>query len=142
MSADNYKPTAGPVAFSGCAITDGTKDIARVYQPAGMSADEFMANGAFISAAFNVYTETGMTPRQLHGSLLQFVGCEAELRRQYRQLAELRDELLSHLRIMCGKFEGRMGDWENPEFHDEYNAAIAIIAKCEATKPDEQERTK
>lgn len=61
--------------------------------------------------ALSVYDETGLTPRQL---------------------AEQRDELLAMLEIMTDKFETRMDDMENPEFHDEYNAARALILKARA----------
>jgi len=138
MSADKSKPTAGKWKVVQCKhwglgveapAGDGT-----VYRIAGdiggqtrkdesgnwSDHSEAETNASLIAEAGNVYHETGLTPRQL---------------------AEQRGKLLSQLRIMCGKFEGCMGDWENPEFHDEYNAALAIIAKCEATKPDE-ERTK
>jgi hypothetical protein len=87
------------------------------------------ADAMLIEETFNVYTETGLTPRELQGSLLQYVGCEAELRRQYRQLADERGEMLETLiavrEHLC---------WASPTEHKTYKQVLAIIAKIEGEK--------
>ena len=134
MSADKSKPTAGKWKVVQCKhwglgveapAGDGT-----VYRIAGdiggqtrkdesgnwSDHSEAETNASLIAEAGNVYHETGLTPRQL---------------------AEQRDELLSELKLIH--------EWARVEKtalrQTEIDHIAAIIAKCEATKPDE-ERTK
>lgn len=51
---------------------------------------------------------------------------EAEQERD--ALAVKKKALRASLKVMCNEFECRMDDWENAEFHDEYNDAIALLA--------------
>lgn len=122
---DTAKPTNGP-ALSGqtgktmqdeysqpyaVAVKSGRQLICGCFGDIPGGDAEAKASADLIAETFNVHAETGLTPRQL---------------------VEQRDGLLASLKVMSEKFEGRMGDWENAEFHDGYNAAIAIIAKVEA----------
>jgi len=54
---------------------------------------------------------------------------EAAIAEQKRR-AECFDDLVAALKSMMDGFETRMHDYENPEFNDCYNQAVAAIAKA------------
>jgi hypothetical protein len=40
------------------------------------------------------------------------------------------DEMLEALENLMSAYEGRMGDWENPEFNEVYNIAADVVKRA------------
>lgn len=61
-------------------------------------------------------------------------GREKEFQRCARETWHARDaevkELVECLKEMTEAFEARMGDWENPDFHECYNKAVSAIDRA------------
>lgn len=101
------KHTAGPVFFEGpyiIAKSDGQKIAIIPDQPRGVLGEghrNLEANAALITEAFNVATETGMTPRQLADKLYEVQSIAKdraeELQKLVRRHAKQRAELLAAL---------------------------------------------
>lgn len=92
-----------------CLIMNDGRWVIGFRQNGELCVDEQMANARRIVATWNHCD--GFTTEQVKAVSMR--------------------EMVEALRELAESFEGRVGDWENAEFHDSYNRARSILTKLE-----------